>query len=299
MSNVAAAACTAFSASASVSNSLCQYADEMSIYGGNRRKGMVPLLQTRRLLDYWNNSQTKIIVCQLDDQASGMLAAIIQIIDMTNASVVGRVWIATTLTALSVSAFDHWIDLQKKHALFSFFMQTKRRTQYYDFTSHASMVVLYGKEAFQCSYSSALLSKKVWKKCREKENWEFPPHDVIARILSQDSSRISQIIQTVAQVLSAASSSQWNKRKIQFGYHQPPQIVQPWQCQTFPRHFLVICKVPCASMLMKCPFEVIIEEKEWFHYYKPGDYWITGIMSGVTGLLYQFSFSKPPTHQLK
>ncbi|XP_070790374.1 vomeronasal type-2 receptor 26-like [Pituophis catenifer annectens] len=50
---------------------------------------------------------------------------------------------------------------------------------------------------------------------------------------------------------------------------------------------------------MKCPFKVIIEEKEWFHYYKPGDYWITGIMSGIIALLYQFSFSKPPTHQLK
>ncbi|KAG8127703.1 hypothetical protein E2320_014594, partial [Naja naja] len=61
----------------------------------------------------------------------------------------------------------------------------------------------------------------------------------------------------------------------------------------------LLSQIPCASMLMKCPFEVIIEEKEWFHYYKPGDYWITGIMSGVPGRLYQFSFSKPPTHQLK
>ncbi|XP_070790364.1 vomeronasal type-2 receptor 26-like [Pituophis catenifer annectens] len=50
---------------------------------------------------------------------------------------------------------------------------------------------------------------------------------------------------------------------------------------------------------MKCPFKVIIEEKEWFHYYKPGDYWITGIMSGILARLYPLSFSKPPTHQLK
>ncbi|XP_034260767.2 taste receptor type 1 member 1-like [Pantherophis guttatus] len=46
-------------------------------------------------------SQIKIIVCQLDFQASGMLAAIIQTIDMINTPIVGRVWIATTLTALS------------------------------------------------------------------------------------------------------------------------------------------------------------------------------------------------------
>ncbi|XP_060546575.1 vomeronasal type-2 receptor 26-like [Pantherophis guttatus] len=177
-------------------------------------------------------SQIKIIVCQMDFQASGMLAAIIQTIDRTNTAIVGRVWIATTLTVLSISIFDLWVDLQNKYALFSFLIQTKRRTQYDDFNSYASMVLFYGKEAFQCSYSSPVLSKKVWKKCREKENWEFPPPDVIARILSQDSSSISQIIQIVAWVLSAASSSQRSKRRM-----QPPQIVQPWQFHRFLRNF--------------------------------------------------------------
>ncbi|XP_034260203.2 vomeronasal type-2 receptor 26-like [Pantherophis guttatus] len=60
-----------------------------------------------------------------------------------------------------------------------------------------------------------------------------------------------------------------------------------------------LSQIPCASTLMKCPFKVIIEEKEWFHYYKPGDYWITGIMSGLVARLYPFSFSEPPTYQLK
>ncbi|XP_060547604.1 vomeronasal type-2 receptor 26-like [Pantherophis guttatus] len=60
-----------------------------------------------------------------------------------------------------------------------------------------------------------------------------------------------------------------------------------------------LSQIPCASTLMKCPFKVIIEEKEWFHYYKPGDYWITGIMSRLISRLYSFSFSEPPTHQLK
>ncbi|XP_070592755.1 vomeronasal type-2 receptor 26-like [Erythrolamprus reginae] len=175
-------------------------------------------------------SQIKIIVCQLDSQASGVLAAIIQMIDMTNTSFVGRVWIATTLTALSVGVFGLWVDLQNKYALFSFLIQTKRRSQYYDFNSYASMIPLYGKEAFQCSYSRPVLSKKVWKKCKEKENLEFPQHDVIARILSQDSSSISQIIQIVAWVLSAASSSQQGKRK-------KTQVVRPWQLHRFLRNF--------------------------------------------------------------
>ncbi|XP_070592754.1 vomeronasal type-2 receptor 26-like [Erythrolamprus reginae] len=196
------------------------------------------LMQEKRKMFYsLIKSQIKIIVCQLDSQASGMLAPIIQIIDMTNKSFVGRVWIATTLTALSIGIFDLWVDLQNKYALFSFLLQTKRRTQYYDFNSHASMILLYGKQAFQCSYSSPVLSKKVWKKCREKEKWEFPPDDVTARILSQDSSSISQIIQIVAWVLSAASSSQQTKRRMQVEYHQAPQIVQPWQLHKFLKNF--------------------------------------------------------------
>ncbi|XP_070592775.1 vomeronasal type-2 receptor 26-like [Erythrolamprus reginae] len=166
-----------------------------------------------------------------------MVALKLQEVDMINTSIVGRVLIATTLTALSISIFDLWVDLQNKYALFSFLIQTKRRTQYYDLKSFTSMALLYGKEAFQCSYSSPVLSKKVWKKCREKENWNFPPHDVIARILSQDSSSIFQIIQIVAWVLSAAFSSQWNKRKIQVGDHQPPQVLRPWQLHRFLRNF--------------------------------------------------------------
>ncbi|XP_070592747.1 vomeronasal type-2 receptor 26-like [Erythrolamprus reginae] len=179
-------------------------------------------------------SQIKIIVCQLDSQASGMLAAIIQIIDK---SIVGRVWIVTTLTALSVKAFDLSVDLRNKYALFSFLIQTKRRIEYYDFNSYASMALLYGKEAFQCSYSSPVSSKKVWKKCREKENWEFPTHDITLRILSQYSSSIFQIIQIVAWVLSAFSSSQRSKRRINIGYHQPAQVIQPWQLHRFLRNF--------------------------------------------------------------
>ncbi|XP_070592773.1 vomeronasal type-2 receptor 26-like [Erythrolamprus reginae] len=181
-------------------------------------------------------SQIKIVVCQLDPQASGMLAVILQQISMTNKFIVGRVWIATTLTALSVGIFNHWVDLQNKYALFSFLIQTKRRTQCYDFNSYASMILLYGKEAFQCSYSRPVLSKKIWKKCRGKENWEFPPHDVIARILSQDSSSIFQIIQIVALGLSAASSSQRSKRKIQVG-DQAQLVVQPWQLHRFLKTF--------------------------------------------------------------
>ncbi|XP_070592756.1 vomeronasal type-2 receptor 26-like [Erythrolamprus reginae] len=209
--------------------------------------GKTLMQERRKIFRSLIESQIKIIVCQLDSQASGVLALILQQINMTNKSIVERVWIATTLTALSVGIFNLLVDLQNKHALFSFLIHTNRRTHFNDFNSFASMILLYGKKAFQCSYSSPVLSKKVWKKCREKGNWEFPPHDVIARIQSQDSSSIFQIIQIVAWVLSAASSSQQNKRR-------KLRVVQPWQGLW-----------PTADTLRLSPIEVATAAEDAVH----------------------------------
>ncbi|KAM6473962.1 vomeronasal type-2 receptor 26-like [Liasis olivaceus] len=126
----------------------------------------------------------------------------------------------------------------KKHT-FQYFSnaKAKKRTQYYDFNSYFSASKQFGEMVFQCSYSSSLLSKKVWNICLEKENWEMPPHDMIARILSEDGSSISTAIQVVTWVLNAASSSQMNQRRMQVGDHQTPQVVQPWQLHPFLRNF--------------------------------------------------------------
>ncbi|ETE57751.1 hypothetical protein L345_16531, partial [Ophiophagus hannah] len=174
-------------------------------------------------------SQIKIIVWQLDFQATAILSGLIQTSGRKNASVGGKVWIATTLKDLSITMFYYGVDLQHKHALFSFLTQRKARKQYHDFNSYSSAVFQFGKEAFQCSYTKAVKSKKVWERCKEKENWEFPLHDVATRMQSEDASAISKAIQAVALVLSAVSFSQWSKRRMHVGGHQLPQIIQPWQ----------------------------------------------------------------------
>ncbi|KAG8147987.1 hypothetical protein E2320_023049, partial [Naja naja] len=174
-------------------------------------------------------SQIKIIVWQLDFQATAILSGLIQTSGRKNASVVGKVWIATTLKDLSITMFYYGVDLQHKHALFSFLTQTKARKQYHDFNSYSSAVFQFGKEAFQCSYTKAVKSKKVWERCKEKENWEFPLHDVVARMQSEDASAISKAIQAVALVLNAVSFSQWSKRRMHVGGNRLPQIIQPWQ----------------------------------------------------------------------
>ncbi|KAG8127697.1 hypothetical protein E2320_014600 [Naja naja] len=184
--------------------------------------------RTEGLLSVFS-SQIKIIICQLDYPATATLSSLIQYTDSTNEFTGGKVWIAATLSDISLRIFYYSVDLQRKHALFSFLTQTKTRTQYYIFNSFSHIATQFGMEAFQCSHSRPVWSKKVWERCTEKENWEFPPNHVVARILSEDGSGIFKAIQALALVLSAVSSSQFNKRRMLFKDHQSAQIVQPWQ----------------------------------------------------------------------
>ncbi|KAG6539373.1 type-2 vomeronasal receptor [Crotalus adamanteus] len=190
----------------------------------------------KNILEYFTDTKVKSIVCQLDFQATIILAVVIREIDSSEILFGGKVWIATTLSGISVRLFYRLLNLQHNHLLLSFSSQTKKRTQYYDFNSDYSATTQFGEAAFQCSYSSPLLSKKVWNTCLEKETWEIPPQDLVERILSEDGSSISTTIQVVARILSAAFSSQMSKRRMPVGDVKTFQIVQPWQLHPFLRN---------------------------------------------------------------
>uniref|UniRef100_A0A8C5RNK0 G-protein coupled receptors family 3 profile domain-containing protein n=1 Tax=Laticauda laticaudata TaxID=8630 RepID=A0A8C5RNK0_LATLA len=86
---------------------------------------------------------------------------------------------------------------------------------------------------FQCSYSNSGLSRKVWRRCTEKETWEIPSPDIIARILSQDAYSIPTAIQAVSWVLNAAHTFQQGLKRRQVGL----QMIQPWQLHPFMKNF--------------------------------------------------------------
>ncbi|KAL7986375.1 hypothetical protein Chor_011541 [Crotalus horridus] len=169
-------------------------------------------------------------------QATGTLIGVLIVNERKKTFIEGKVWIATALSRLSIRMLSNYLDLQRKHVLFSFQTQTNRR-QYYDFDTYSLTGKQFVEEAFQCSYSRPLLSKKVWKKCTEKENGVFPPLEVLARVVIEDGSGISRAIHAVASVLHATSSNQMSKRRMLAGDHHSPQIVQPWQLHRFMKHF--------------------------------------------------------------
>ncbi|KAG8127688.1 hypothetical protein E2320_014580 [Naja naja] len=108
-------------------------------------------------------------------KAITMLLSIIKFSERENTFIAEKVWIATTLSYLSIRLFSKNIDLQRKHVLFSFLGQTKKRGQYYNFNSYSSSEEEFVKEAFQCSISRSVLSKKVWERCTEKEKGYYHP----------------------------------------------------------------------------------------------------------------------------
>ncbi|KAK9405799.1 type-2 vomeronasal receptor [Crotalus adamanteus] len=187
------------------------------------------------IVQYFSDTKVKSIVCYLNFHATLILAVLIRDIEKTQIMFGGKVWIATALSGISVKFFYRLLNLQHNHLLLSFSSQTKKRTQYYDFNSHYSATVKFGEAAFQCSYSSPLLSKKVWNSCLEKETWKISSPDLVGRILSEDGSSISTTIQAVAWVLSVAFSSQMSKRRMPVGDHQTLQMIQPWQLHSFLR----------------------------------------------------------------
>ncbi|ETE58220.1 hypothetical protein L345_16059, partial [Ophiophagus hannah] len=224
--------------------------------------------EQKKMLLLLTNSHIKVIVFQLDFRATGALLGVIIVKERNNIFIEGKVWIATTLSKLSIRMLSNYFDLQHKQVLFSFQTQTNRR-QYSNFDTYSHPGKRFVEEAFLCSHSRPLLSKKVWRRCTEKENWALPPLDVPDRMIIEDGSGISRAIHVVASVLNAASSSQLSKRRMLVGDHQSPQIVQPWQ------------------------------EFVEFNYYKPGDYLITGITSKIIAAFYPHDFSQAPIHRLR
>ncbi|XP_070592741.1 vomeronasal type-2 receptor 26-like [Erythrolamprus reginae] len=188
------------------------------------------------LLLYLRKSKVNTIVSQLDLSIVTTLGLIIKIMDRREKLAIGKVWIITALSDLSVRWLYRLIDLQRKHASLSFVIKTKARISYNRDTSDFFTFMTFAQSAFQCSHSSSVLSKKVWERCTEKENWRILPPDVVAKILSEDAYSIRNAIQAVSWTLNAAYTSCVGQKKRQVAHHP---VAQPWQLHPFLKNFQV------------------------------------------------------------
>uniref|UniRef100_A0A8D2IV90 G-protein coupled receptors family 3 profile domain-containing protein n=1 Tax=Varanus komodoensis TaxID=61221 RepID=A0A8D2IV90_VARKO len=145
-----------------------------------------------------------------------------------------RLWITTAMWDFTLDLTYTNLFLQHIHGLFSFILQTNRKTNYEDFIPLYLSIEAVVKKSFECSYTKQEVSVKGWKKCREKGNTAVLPKDEGQRILSLDSYFSYNTIQAVARALDAAFSSRFKKMMVEGGRRPDVQSLQPWQVVAFP-----------------------------------------------------------------
>ncbi|XP_007441820.3 vomeronasal type-2 receptor 26-like, partial [Python bivittatus] len=83
--------------------------------------------------------------------------------------------------------------------------------------------------SFMCSYTKDVFSVKVWRRCREREELQALPQEVINRVLSLDNYFIYNTIWAVARVLHAAYLSRSKRTRINGGKNLETPSLKAWQ----------------------------------------------------------------------
>ncbi|KAF7235109.1 hypothetical protein EYD10_18045 [Varanus komodoensis] len=141
----------------------------------------------------------------------------------------GKVWITTALWDITMELKINYQPSEHMHGIFSFLVQTDKRSQYEDLPHFSSDTFCFLLLSFPSCYSKHPLSKKGWARFTQNPSMEVLSEEDKERILSRDSHVIYNSVRTVAQALDAASRSR-SRRRIVEGEDGPRTWrLQPWQ----------------------------------------------------------------------
>ncbi|XP_053145964.1 vomeronasal type-2 receptor 26-like isoform X2 [Hemicordylus capensis] len=154
---------------------------------------------------------------------------IIQKFEKSVNHIVGKVWITTALWDITLELMSNPSLFQDIHGFFSFSIQTAKRTTYDNFLPLFFAMRQTVDKGFQCFYSKHMFSVKGWTRCKQTDNLETLPQDMLEETLSLDSYSIYNSVQAVAHALNAAYSSR-SKWIIKMGGDRlGHQKLQSWQ----------------------------------------------------------------------
>lgn len=147
---------------------------------------------------------------------------------------VGKVWVTTVLWDLTFEMTYSPLTFKYTHSIFSFLIQTQKRTKYDDFEYFYYLMKKFANDAFLCSYAKHPLAVKGWTRCREKEEVEILPQGTIERTLALDTYNIYSAVWNVATSINAAYLS--SSRRMMDKKRLDADKLRPWQVSLFPKH---------------------------------------------------------------
>ncbi|XP_070593089.1 vomeronasal type-2 receptor 26-like [Erythrolamprus reginae] len=146
---------------------------------------------------------------------------------------VGKVWVTTVLWDLTFEMTYSPLTFKYTHSVFSFLIQTEKRTKYDDFESFYLLMKKFADDAFLCSYAKHPLAVKGWTRCREKEETEILPQGMVERILTLDTYNIYSAVWNVATSINAAYSSLSKRMMTSHKTRLDSEKLKPWQLHPF------------------------------------------------------------------
>ncbi|KAF7235273.1 hypothetical protein EYD10_17893 [Varanus komodoensis] len=151
--------------------------------------------------------------------------------------IVGKIWVTTAMWDLTVDLMYNSLSFQNIQGVFSFLIQTKKKTKYTDFEVVFYAMKQFVEEEFHCFDSGQGMSVKVWMRCRQIERLGTPPpFEIQERSLSLDGYSIYNTVWALANALHAAYSSQSRRRSLLGAGWLPSGSLQPWQLHPFLRN---------------------------------------------------------------
>ncbi|KAF7235105.1 hypothetical protein EYD10_18050 [Varanus komodoensis] len=151
----------------------------------------------------------------------------------------GKVWITSALWDITMELKINYLPSEHMHGIFSFLVQTDKRSQYEDLPHFSSDTFCFLLQSFPSCYSKHPLSKKGWARFTQNASMEVLSEEDKERILSRDSHVIYNSVRTVAQALDAASRSRSRRRMAEGEDGLGIWRLQPWKLGSFLRNALL------------------------------------------------------------
>ncbi|XP_013927066.1 PREDICTED: vomeronasal type-2 receptor 26-like [Thamnophis sirtalis] len=146
----------------------------------------------------------------------------------------GKVWIMAACWDLTWDFIESSVStFQNICGFFSFLVQTNQRVAFDAFKQFHSSMKRFVEKSFTCSSIKDVLSVKVWRWCREREELELLPQGEMQRILSLDSFFTYNIIWAVGLALHSAYFSKSKRPVRNSGENLGGPRLKAWQFHAF------------------------------------------------------------------